>query len=46
MWLGSSVVVSVAQLPAAAPDQPLAWELAYAAGEAIKRKKEVISRYL
>ena len=34
MWLGSGVAV------AAAPIQPLAWELSYAADEAVKRKNK------
>ena len=37
MQLGSAVAVAVAT--AAAPIQPPAWELAYAAGVAIKRRK-------
>ena len=37
MWLGSSVAVAVA---AAALNPPLALELPYAAGVAIKRKKK------
>ena len=35
MWLGSHVAMA-----AAAPIQPLAWELPYARGTALKRKKE------
>ena len=34
--LGSGVAVAVAQASAAAPIQPLAWELPYAAGAALK----------
>ena len=39
MWLGSGVAMAVAQATAAAPIQPLAQELPYATGTAIKRKK-------
>ena len=34
MWLGSGAAVAVA------PTQPLAWEPPYAAGAALKKKKE------
>ena len=40
MWLGSGVAVAVEQASAAAPIQPLAWELPYAATAAITRGKE------
>lgn len=41
MWLGSSVAVAVVYRPAAAAlIQPLAWELPYATGVALKRKKK------
>ena len=39
MWLGSGVAMAVAQASAPAPIQPLAWELPYATGVALKRKK-------
>lgn len=40
MYLGSSVAMAVAQAPGAAPIQPLAWDLPYATGVAIKRKEK------
>ena len=40
MQLESGVAVAVAVAGKAAPIQPLAWELPYATGVAIKRKKE------
>ena len=40
MWLGSRMAVAVAVAGAAAPIQPLAWELPCAAGAALKRKKK------
>ena len=40
MWLRSSVAMAVAQASAAAQIRPLAQELPYAPGAAIKRKKE------
>ena len=40
MQLGSSAVVAVVEASAAALTQPFAGELLYAAGLAIKRKKE------
>ena len=41
MWLGSGVAVAVVSAPTAAPIPPPAWELPYAAGLAIKRKKKI-----
>ena len=41
MWLRSSVAVAVAYTTYAAPIPPL-WELPYAAGVAIKRKKNEV----
>ena len=38
MWLRSGIAVAVAWDTAAAPVQPLAWELPYAAGVAVKKK--------
>ena len=39
MWLGSKVVLWCRHMrAAAAPIQPLAWEILYAAGVALKRK--------
>ena len=38
LWLWS-------RLAAAAPTRPLAWELPYAGGVALKRKKKVLSHY-
>ena len=38
--LGSCVAAAVAYVAAAAPTQPLAWELPYAADVAIKEKKK------
>ena len=35
-----AVAVTVVQVPAAAPIQPLAWELPYATAVAIKRKRK------
>ena len=40
MQLGSGVAVAVAQATAAALIQLLAWELPYAADEAVKKKKK------
>ena len=40
MRLGSSVAVLLAQAVATAPIQPLAWELLYASGVALKRPKK------
>ena len=40
MRLKSGVAMAVAQTAAAAQIQPLAWELSYATGVAIKRKKK------
>ena len=37
MQLGSCVAVAVAQVSAAVPIQPLAWELPYASGVALKK---------
>ena len=39
MWLRSGVAVAVAQVGAATPLQPLAWELPYATDAALKKKK-------
>ena len=39
MWLGSGAAVVWCGPAAAAPSQPLAWELPYAAGAALKEKK-------
>ena len=39
IWLGFVVAMVVAQTSAAAPVQPLAWELPYATSVAIKRKQ-------
>ena len=36
MWLGSDVAVAVALIP------PLAWELPYVSGVALKRQKVII----
>ena len=41
---GSGVDVAVAQSAAAAPIQPLAWELPYVAGVAIKKEKYWIAK--
>ena len=41
MGLGYSVAMAVAQAAAATPIQPLAQELPYAAGAAIKKKKTI-----
>jgi len=38
MWLGSGVAVAAVQGTAAAPIQPLAQELPYAAGVTLKKK--------
>ena len=38
-WLGPSVAVAVCRPVAAAPIQPLAWELLYASGVALKSQK-------
>ena len=40
MWLGSGVAVAVMQASATAVIRPLAWELPYAAGAAVKRKRK------
>ena len=41
MWLGSGIVVTVVyRLAAVALIQPLAWEIPYAVGVALKRKKK------
>ena len=40
MRLRSGVVVAVVSVAAAAPIGPLAWELLYAAHEALKRKQQ------
>ena len=40
MWLGSSVAMAVVEATAAALIWPVVWELLYATGEAIKRKKK------
>ena len=40
MWLGSPVAVVVARLVATAPVHPLAWEVPYAAGAALKPKQK------
>ena len=39
MQLGSDVAVAVVQASAATPLRPLAWELPYAAGAALQRKR-------
>ena len=39
MWLGSGVAVVVGRPAAEAPIQPLAWELPYATGATLKKKK-------
>ena len=39
MQLGSHVAVAMAQAAGAALNQPLSWELPYAAGAALKRKR-------
>ena len=44
MWLRSGIAVAVAWDTAAAPVQPLAWELPYAAGVAVKKKKIIIRK--
>ena len=36
-WLGSGIAVAVVRPVAIAPIRPLAWELPYAAGVALKR---------
>ena len=41
MQLGSGVAVAVVRATAAAPIQPLGWELPCALGVAVKRKKSV-----
>ena len=45
MWLRSGVAVAVAVAVASTgiPIQPLTWELSYAAGTAVKRKKKISS---
>ena len=40
MWFGSCIAVAVVKASAVALIGPLAWELPYAAGEDIKRKKK------
>ena len=40
MRLGSGIAVAVAQSSGTALIQPLTWELPYAAGAALKKKKE------
>ena len=40
LWLGFGIAVAVCRPGAAAPIQPLALELSYAVGAALKRKKE------
>ena len=40
MQLGSGIAVAVVQPSAAAPIQPLAWELPYATYAALNRRKE------
>ena len=40
MWLGSGLTVAAVEAAAAAPIQPLAWKLPYAAGVALKKKKK------
>ena len=40
MWLGSHVAVAVVRPAAAARIQPLAWELPYATGAALKKTKK------
>ena len=42
MWLGSVLLLLWCKQAAAAPTQPLAQELPYAAGEAIKREKKYL----
>ena len=46
MLLGSGVAVAVLEVAAAIPIQPLVWELPYAAGMALKRKKKKAHRAL
>ena len=41
MWLGSPLLWLWRKLAAAAPIRPLAWELPYAMGVALERKKEI-----
>ena len=42
-WIGSGIVaIAVALAAAAAWIQPLAWELPYAMGVALKKKKEIM----
>ena len=40
MQLGSDVAVAVVQTAAAVPIRPLAWELPYVTGAAIKKEKK------
>ena len=40
MQLGPGVAMAVTQVSAAAPIRPLGWELSYATGVAIKKKKK------
>ena len=40
MWLRSHIAVAVARPATAAPTQPLAWELPYATGEALKKQNK------
>ena len=44
MQLGSSITLVVTQAAAAALTGPLAWELPYAMGAAIKRNKNYVNR--
>ena len=40
MWLGSGIAVTVCRLAAEVLIRPLAWEIPYAVGAAIKREKK------
>ena len=40
MWLGPGVAVAVTEASAAAPIQPLAWELLYATDAAMEKNKK------
>ena len=42
MQLGSGVAVAVTEARGRAPIRPLAWEIPYAAGATLKRKKSEI----
>ena len=44
MWLGSSVAMALVKAAAAAPTRPLAQQLPYATGAAVKRKQRMSSR--